>query len=509
MIVDHAKLLTDEQVVRVHEASLEILAETGLLVRNPKARERFAEHGCALDEDSQIVRLPPTVVGEAMAAAPPTFTFRGRDPEFDRTLPEDAPLIATASSAPNVIDPVSGIERRATSADIARMAHLIDALAGYDVFSVSTLAEDAPKGQFSLSRFYPALKNCRKPIRASLLDSGEAADMVKLCSLIAGGEERFRERPFITFGYCSVVSPLAMDFDATGMLMYYAENDIPAHSITVPNGGLSAPLTLAGALTQGNAEFLAASVLTQISKPGTPLLYLVLPTIADMRTGAYASGAIETGMMDMAVAQMARFYGVPSGGYIGQTNAKVSDAQAGYEKGMSPLAAVLAGFGLLQLGGLLDALMAFDFGQAVIDAEIGLMLKRLVRGMEFGEDELALEVIAEVGPGGMFVGHPHTFERMRTTALLPEIADREGRQSWLEKGGLDAHARALARAREILTEANHSVLAPEVDAAIRARFAGLVGGDSTPPEGWRPPPPKPRRRTASGRRRKGRSPAAD
>jgi trimethylamine--corrinoid protein Co-methyltransferase len=241
---------------------------------------------------------------------------------------------------------------------------------------------------------------------------------------------------------------------------------------------LTSPLTLTGTLAQCNAEFLAMSVLAQMSRPGTPLIYAALPTVADMRTGAYAPGAIETGMLMMGCAQMARYYNVPCGGYVGLTNSKVNDAQSGFETGMSTLAATLAGMDLLNVGGLLDALMTFDFAKAVIDNEIGLMLKRLKRGFEFSRENLALEVIAEVGPGGIFIDKQHTLEHMRTTALLPEIADRDTRGQWQAKGALDAHARAMRRVREILTRDNPAVFSPDVDARIRAEFEGLVAGDA-------------------------------
>jgi trimethylamine--corrinoid protein Co-methyltransferase len=317
--------------------------------------------------------------------------------------------------------------------------------------------------------------------------------------LIAGGEDAFRARPFLTFGFCSVVSPLAMDFDATEMLMHYAENGIPSHSITVPHGGLSAPFTLAAPAAQGNAEFLAATVLGQMSNPGTPVLYSVLPTMTDLRSGAYAAGAVETGMLDMVVAQLAQCYRVPSGGYIGQTNAKIGDAQAGYEKALSPALALLAGFDFFQLGGLVDALLAFDYGQAVIDNEIAMMLKRVARGVEFSEANLALDVIKAVGPAGMFVDHPHTFERMLSAAYLPDVADRAPRETWIEQGATDMHARALVRVREILTAPNAGAFSADVDARVRAAFGGLVAGDSVPPAGWEPPPP-PRQRRRGGRR---------
>lgn len=481
---DFATLLTSKQVQQVHGASLEILETVGLLVRHEKARAVFRKHGCEVDDTTQKVKFPSAVVEEFRRRMPPTFTFLGRDPEFDRTIPKDGPLVVTGSSAPDIIDPVTGQERRSRSDDIARIAHLINELPGYDVFSVSTLAEDAPEGQFSLARLYPALKHCLKPVRITSRDLEDAAAILRLGGLIAGSEAAYRAHPFITHHFCPVVSPLTMDRSSTEMLMFFVESGWPVYPSIVPNAGLTSPMTLAGTLAQGNAEFLAAAVLMQMVRAETPLIYATLPTVADMRTGAYASGGIECGMLHMAFAQMAHFYNVPSGGYIGLTNAKVNDAQSGYETGMSSMAGVLAGADMLNMGGLLDALKVFDFGKAVIDDEIAMMLKRVRRGLEFAESDLAVDVIADVGPGGSFMIHPHTMKRMKTAALLTTLADRNARAQWERKGGLDTHQRAMNRAREILGRASHAVFPPEVDARIRAEFKDLVSGDLRAPEGW-------------------------
>jgi trimethylamine--corrinoid protein Co-methyltransferase len=259
---------------------------------------------------------------------------------------------------------------------------------------------------------------------------------------------------------------------------------------------------LAGTLAQGNAEFLAAAVLEQMVRPGKPTIYATLPTVGDMRTGAYAPGGIETGILFMGFAQMARFYHIPNGGYIGLTNSKLNDAQSGYETGMSTVAGLLAGLDMFNMAGLLDSLMTFDFAKAVIDDEIALMLKRIRRGFEFSEENLALDVIAEVGPGGMFMDHTHTLERMKSTALLPEIADRDARQQWQERGGLDSQAHAMRRARDILTRDNPAVFGTEVEARIRAAFPNLVRGDSVPPGGWK-------REAAAPRRERRRRPVAE
>jgi trimethylamine--corrinoid protein Co-methyltransferase len=187
----------------------------------------------------------------------------------------------------------------------------------------------------------------------------------------------------------------------------------------------------------------------------------------------------------MGCAQMARFYNIPSGGYIGLTNSKINDAQSGYETGMSVVAGLLGGVDIFNMAGLLDALMAFDFAKAVIDNEIALMMKQIKRGFEFSEENFALDQIAEIGPGGMFAGTEHTLERMRTTMLLSEVADRDPRAQWMERGGLDSQQRALRRAKEILTRDNPAVFPRELDERIRAEFPGIVAGDATTPEGWK------------------------
>jgi trimethylamine---corrinoid protein Co-methyltransferase len=475
-LINFATLLTQEQVERTHTASLEILENVGLLVRNEKARTILIQHGCRGRAGTQIIEFPPAVVEKYRAMLPPTFTFHGRDPKYDRTIPQDGPVIVTGSSAPDIIDPLTGRARRARSDDIARIAHLIQELPSYDVFSISTLADDAPPGQFTLARLYPALKHCLKPIRSTTRDMEDAAPVMQLLYTLAGSAEAYRQRPFVTHHYCPIVSPLTMDQLSTEAIIFFCEAGLPVYPSIVPNAGLTSPMSMAGTLVQGNAEFLAISVLMQMVREGTPTIYATLPTVADMRSGAYASGGIECGMLHMAFAQMARFYNVPCGGYIGLSNSKINDAQSGYESGMSTTAGVLAGADMLNMGGLLDALKVFDFAKAVIDDEIAQMLKRLKRGIAFSEEELALQVIAQIKPGGSFMMSPHTARRMKSEALLPRLADREAREIWEKKGSLDTHARAMQRVNEILALDAPDLIPADVDMRIQTQFKELVPG---------------------------------
>jgi trimethylamine---corrinoid protein Co-methyltransferase len=477
-----AELLTQEQVQRIHEGSLEILEKAGLKVRYEPARAVFAKHGCIVDSETTIVKFPRDVVEKYRKMAPPKFTFGARDPKFDKTIPDDSPVIVTASSAPNIIDPVTGKERRAESGDIARIAHLINELPGYDMFSISTLAEDAPKDQFTISRLYPALKYCLKPIRTTTTDHKDTLAMLEMAYIVAGGEDAYKEHPFLTHHYCPTVSPLSMDNLSTENVMYFAGEGLPVYPTIVPNAGLTSPMSMAGTLVQGNAEYLATVALMQMVKEGTPTIYATLATVADMRSGAYTSGAIECGMLHMAFAQIARFYNVPCGGYVGLTNSKLNDAQSGYETGMSGMGGILGGMDMFNIGGLIDALTTFDFAKAVIDDEVAQMLKRVKRGISFQDDDLAVDLIKQIGPGGSYIVAKHTIKRMKTEAVMTKIADRDARIAWERKGSLDTQAHAMNKVKEIMKNNTAPLISPEVEGKLRSVFPGLVAGELTPIE---------------------------
>ena len=267
-----------------------------------------------------------------------------------------------------------------------------------------------------------------------------------------------------------------MDTQITEQMIYLIDNKLPVYCTIAPNGGMTSPMSLLGTLTIANTEFLALGVLMQMVRPQTPLIYAVLSTIADMRDGSYAPGGIETGILQMAHCQMARFYNVPCGGYVGLTNAHLNDAQSGYETGMSTTGALLGGADMFNMGGLLGSLMSFDYAKAVIDGEISLMLKRMLRGLDFSVDNFCLDVISKVGPGGTYMEETDTFNRMRTTAVLPKLAFRGMRSAWQDTGSPEIKTSALNQAREILTGDNPAVFSEDVDARIRSRFEGLVDG---------------------------------
>ena len=468
---------TDEQKKGIHEASLTILEETGMLVKNNDAVEIFKKNGCKVD--GNMVKFPRQLVNEKMKSVPPTFTFKAQNPDFDVTLPGSRPVIVTGSSAPNVVDPVTGEERRGTSRDIANIAYLINELPGFDVFSISVLAEDAPDGMRSLYRFYPALKNCKKPVRSNTPTIPDLEKVLDMGYTIAGSREAYLARPFINHHYCPVISPLTYDVESTEAVIHLVKMGLPVYGTIVPNAGMTSPMSKLSSLTLGNAEFLSLCFLMQSVRPGAEVIYAVLSTVADMRTGDYTPGAVETGIMQMGHSEMARFYNVPSGGYIGLTNSQLNDVQNGYETAMNTTGALLGGADLFNMGGLLGGLMAFDFAKAVIDSEIAMNLKQMRNGIVFDEKDLLLDLINKVGPGGNYMDQAHTAKNARKAAHYPKIAVRGFRSKWESDGKPSAEQRAVALAQQIISTPNPNAFSAELDKKIKDHIPNLPAGDAS------------------------------
>jgi trimethylamine--corrinoid protein Co-methyltransferase len=239
--------------------------------------------------------------------------------------------------------------------------------------------------------------------------------------------------------------------------------------------GSTSPVSLAGSLVQLNAEQLSGIVLSQLVRSGTPVLAGYIPGVADMRTGGYLGGAVEFGMMQAAAAQLAHFYRVPIYCSGGMTDAKLPDAQAGYEKMATLLLAAMGGCNYIHHAfGMVTNMSAASLEQAVIDDEIVGMAMRVLCGIEVTEDSMAVEAIHRVGPGGHYLMDAHTVQFMRSELFPPPLADRQNRAMWEEAGKKDTRARAMARVEKLLQEHQAPGLSSEVDAAVRARFNILL-----------------------------------
>ncbi len=466
--------LSRASIKRIHQASLEIFDEVGFEVYYDGALEVFAQSGARVDFESRRVRLSPKLVEKAISTAPSNVTLYGREDKHNLILEGKRVYLGTGGTAPNVLDLESGEKRLSNLEDVRRIARLVDALDNIHFYLLPVFPHELPQEQVDVNRFYAGFANTTKHVTGGVWHPEGVRQAIKLASIIAGGNEELIKRPIISM-ICCVVSPLKLDKHYTELMMIVAESGIP---VMVPSEALCAgtsPVTLAGDVLQVNVETLAGVILTQLVNPGTPVLYATVSTIADPRRMSYTSGAVEMGLINAALAQMAQFYNIPFYATAGMSDSKLPDVQAGYEKAMTSLLVAMAGANYIHdSAGLLEFAMTASYEQYVIDDEINGMVMRALRGVEFDEDKLALDVIKSVGPTGTFFDHAHTVKHLRSEFFFPKLSDRSPREEWVQKGAKDARQRAKEKARDILANHQPVPLPPEIDKKIKQVIPGLV-----------------------------------
>ena len=468
------KPLTDEQVRQIHEASLAILARTGVQVEEPEALRLLTEAGA--DVDGNRVRLSRSLVEDAVDRAPSRVVLAGCNPANDLILEGARVHIGTGGAALQVLDLETGGIRKAILRDVADMARIVDALDNIHFYLLPIYPTDLPKETVEINKYYAALANTTKHVQAGVYTIQGIRDVVEMCERISGGAEPLRERPVVSFITSWMVSPLKFDTGVTSLLIECCRQRIPVVLSAAPMAGSTAPITLAGMLAQLNAEQLAGLALTQLVQPGCPVIIGPIPATADMRSGKYLSGSVELGVCNAAITQLAHFYRVPIYNSAGMTEAKIPDIQAGIEKTQSVIQVALAGANFIHhAAGMLEDMSTIAYEQFVIDNELLGIAMRAVRGIEVDDDTLALDVIDRVGPGGHYLMEEHTLRYMRTEHYYPSaVFDRQGREAWEEAGGTDAWTRAKEIARRILAEHQPEALDPATDAWIRERFASSL-----------------------------------
>ncbi len=466
--------LTDEQVQQIHEASLRVLERVGVSVKEPQARSLFEEAGAEVDEGH--VRLPRSLVEEAIEKAPSRVVLAGRAPQHDLILEDKRVHIGTGGAALQVLDLETSEIRKAMLHDVGQMARIVDALDNIHFFLIPIYPTDLDDEKVEISKYYAALANTTKHVQAGAYTLQGIRDVITMSERITGGPEALRERPIVSFITSWMVSPLKFATDVTSLLIEVCRQGMPVVLSAAPMAGSTSPVTLAGTLAQLNAEQLSGLTLTQLVNPGTPVLIGPIPATADMRSGKYIAGTVELGVSNAAIAQLAHFYDVPIYNSAGMTESKLPDIQAGMEKAQSVIQVALAGANFIHhAAGMLEDMSTIAYEQFVIDNEMLGMAMRAVRGIEVNDDTLALEAIERVGPGGHYLADEHTMRYMRTEHYYPsDVFDRRGRDEWAADGSEDAWKRARRIARNILENHQPEPLDPAVDGWIKEQFADTL-----------------------------------
>jgi len=328
---------------------------------------------------------------------------------------------------------------------------------------------------------FALLKGTTKPVATSFTLAEHVAPIMKMVDIALGGDgtgtERFRRAPFLKAHISPIISPLKFGEDAVLVTIACIEQGLPLSCITAAQSGATAPATLAGFLAQSLAETLASLIMVNVIKPGHPMVFSNWPLVVDLRTGSFVGGGGEITVMNAASAQLSNWLGLPSGVAASMTDAKALDAQYGMEKGLSSLAAGLAGGNLIyESSGMTASLLGVSFEAFILDDEMHSLIYRTLRGIEINEETLAFDAICDAVRGpGHFLGGAHTLAAMQRDYFYPRIADRDAPVTWAEKGQPDAWGRAREAARKILATHRPNYLEAAAEARIRAEFNILLG----------------------------------
>ncbi|WP_198306644.1 [trimethylamine--corrinoid protein] Co-methyltransferase [Dehalobacterium formicoaceticum] len=444
---------TEEQLDLIHFATLEILQDVGVKVESSEASQIFADGGCRVEKHGEydIVKIPGYVVEDCLRWAPSNIVFYGRNKKDD--FPADGKRTGASPFGENVqvIDRKNRNVRKSVKQDLAEATLLCDYYQQVPMVERALCSGDQIPAAQALHNFQAMVANTSKHILLSFGMAESAQKIIEMAYGVAGSKKAFEERPFVTAFVCPT-SPLVLVKQCCEGTITAARGGAGVAIIPMALSGATAPATLAGTLIQHNAEVLSNLVLAQLTRKGTPTMYCTCSTIMDLRFTLAAVGAPEWGILSAALASVAQYYKLPFWGNGGQTDSKIVDAQAGYESSLTMLLTTLSGANITYGAGCLESGLTFDFAKFVLDMENFTRVQKAVAGIELNDEQMALDVIKEVGPGGEFMTHPHTFKHMKEMSMS-KIFDRRNRSLWGEfTGGKDVTEGAYKEAERILAE---------------------------------------------------------
>jgi trimethylamine---corrinoid protein Co-methyltransferase len=457
---------TQSEVKQIHETTLRVMEEAGLDFGYDPALKVLAEAGCKVE--GRRVFFPPKLVEEMVAKAPSEFTLYGRNPEKDVVIGGDHIAFIPCYGPPFVTDLDRG-RRESVMEDYIHFVKLSYASRSMDITG-GMMAEpnDIPHTRRNAEMMYASMRYSDKPFMGGAIGAEAARETIEMASIVFGGKAALTEKPRFISILCSR-TPLGFDDRMLGAIMEYARAGMPQLISSLSIAGATSPVTLEGTLVVQNAEILAGIVLCQVLREGTPVVFSGSSSSAAMRFGTLSIGAPEMAVNTAATAQMARFYGIPSRGGGALSDAKAPDAQAGFESMMSQLTATLSGINfVLHSAGILESYITTSYEKFIIDDEICGMCKRIKKGEEIRPEKLAEDIIKQVGPGGEYLTHKHTFQNFRKEFYAPIMEERNNFIQWTKKGSVSIEKIANQKWKDILADYEEPFLPEEIDRELRA-----------------------------------------
>ncbi|MFT5113122.1 MAG: trimethylamine--corrinoid protein Co-methyltransferase [Parasphingorhabdus sp.] len=464
--------LSSADCQQIDAAARLILSKTGLS-EAPESVIKIVNHaGGSLSSDQRLL-FPKELVDSALKGIRKDVVLHGQIAGYELDLTGANIQMGSGGAAPYILDINTDKYRESNLQDLYDAARIVDSLDNIHFFSRSMVARDMPTlSLLDINTAYASLSGTGKHVCVPASEVASVKPIVDLVHLLAGSEQVFNQRPFLSLLVNHAVPPLRFDAESCEVLLEAARLGIPIHANTFGQMGASSPVTMAGCLAQTVAETLAGMIIGWLANPQVPLIFGTRPMLTDLRTGAMTGGSGEQALLMAATAQMARYYDLPGSTIAGATDSKVADAQSGYEKCQTVLMAAQAGSNMItQACGMHASLMACALESYIIDNDmLGGILRSLVP-IKVNQNTLAVNTIDQVVRGeGHFLGEADTLARMQSDFLYPDIADRQNFEEWEKAGAHDIREIAKQKTREILDNHYPDHIPGEMDAAIRRQF---------------------------------------
>ena len=467
------KPLSDAGIARIHEAALTALEEIGLCEAPDSGVEILTNAGAILGDDGRI-RFPRALVEDMLAVAARDITLLARDPAHDLHLSGTKVHYGTAGAAVHLVDVAGREYRDCTIGDLHDAAKIVQTLDNVHFFQRPMVARDiADNLEMDLNTVYACVTGTKKHIGTSFTEPDFVPHAFELLHMMAGGEDAWRARPFVSNSNCFVVPPMKFATESCETMEACIRGGMPVLLLSAGQAGATAPAPIAGAIVQAVAECLAGVVYVNAMAPGHPAIFGTWPFVSDLRSGAMSGGSGEQALLTAGCAQMHQFYGLPGGAAAGIADAKLPDMQAGWEQATSNVMAGLSGLNMVyESVGMHASLLGFCLESLILGDDMLGQALRCVRGIEVTEDSVSLEVMRDVcmGGPGHYLGHAQTLGLMQTEYVYPALGDRTSPKEWAEVGKPDLVQAATARKDAILAQPSEAALDADLDAAIRARF---------------------------------------
>jgi len=464
--------LKDNDIEMIDDTVFKILEEVGFADATEHCIETCQAIG-AIYEDGRI-KFPRAVVEDAMEKCCRNLTLFGQDPKHDLELSGSKVHFSTAGAAVMVADPMKNEYRESQAQDLYDMARIADQCDNIHMFQRTCVLRDITDNRaMDINTTYNAVMGTTKHVGASWTEAEHLEATLKMLHIIAGGEDKWRERPFVSISCCHVVPPMKFTEEALGCIKVAVEGGMPVLLLSAGQSGATAPACLAGAVAQAWAECLGGLVYVNAIKPGAPAILGTWPFVSDLRTGAMSGGSPEQAILSSACAQMGNYYGLPTGTACGMSDSKFPDFQGGAERAYTTACAATSGANIVyESAGMYASLLSACPESMLIDNDILGAALRITRGLEVNETTLSFDVLKDVclNNKGHYLGASQTLEVMQTEYIFPDFGDRLSPNEWEEQGKPVLLEKAVAKKQEILNNYFPSHISDEIDREIREQF---------------------------------------